>query len=133
MKIQLQFERDDLEEMLTEYFKTRGFEIKNMETLHDAFAVAWPQGLSVAAQTIEAPTKPAVVALPANITNHADEAPLPPPRRNEGNPRMTASDLFDPDSNNHAPSRDELLAENAREIQNILAESNILESQKKVR
>jgi hypothetical protein len=135
MKIQLQFENNDLEEMLTEFFRARGFEIKNLPELQEQFGLAFPGGLKVEAQTAEPPPAPAV-KLSSTLAVTASEAPeaIAPvvsiTARKEGNPRMTAADLFDPDLRG-APSRDELLAENQREIQDILAKSQQIEEKKR--
>jgi len=132
MKIQLQFEDDDLEDMLTGYFRDRGFEIKNMSELREQFAQAWPEGLKVSAQTAEAPP---VAATPSEYSKDPNSTLTPPSAVSRtqtvagtpgGNPRMTASDLFDSELKG-APSREELLADNQREIQRILAQSQHLE------
>ncbi len=52
MKVQLEFEKTDLEEMLTLYFERSGFSIKNLDELCEQFASAFPDGIKVQAEIL---------------------------------------------------------------------------------
>ena len=50
MKIQLEFEDEDLKNMILQYFEREGFIIKNIEELCSKFKEAFPDGLKVYAE-----------------------------------------------------------------------------------
>jgi len=55
MKVRLDFEREDLEKMITTYFEKEGFKVKNLDELIEQFGTAFPEGLSVQAEIAEKP------------------------------------------------------------------------------
>jgi hypothetical protein len=134
MRIKLEFEVPDLEEMLIDYFESKGFKINNLEEIINTFVKTWPQGLVVSATTMDIPLpapRPLAVPAPIQLPSLTEPLVVTESSSGESNPRLVTADLFDPESSRHAPSRDELLAENQREIKNILAESEQLASSKK--
>jgi len=58
MKIKLEFERHDLEEMLGSYFGNLGFRVKNLDELCAQFGEAFPGGLVVQAEIVDVPQEP---------------------------------------------------------------------------
>lgn len=127
MKIQLQFEPPDLSEMITQYFEARGFRVKNLEEICSKFDVAFPQGLVVDAEV--APVSPVAATIPAppppslTITTGGEPSPT--------GYRLKTADLFDPEFRG-VPSRDDLLKQEAEEMQRILEKSRSLAEKKNV-
>jgi len=110
--------------MLRTYFERNGFKVKNLETLCDAFESAFPEGMRVNVETIEPETAPTPPPAPEPVV--ATEAPVKPKGKVKGNPRLGASDLMDPSSDNRPPSRDELLAQRDLELEHMLRQSDAL-------
>lgn len=148
MKINLQFEKSDLEEMLTEYFRNRGFAVQNMVHVVQHFEATWPEGLEVAALTLppelmlpSTASKPAPAA--TNSYEYAADAPVTQDdagpeeevveqkSNGKGNPRLSADDLFDPNGPRRAPTAEQIIDETSRELKNILAQSNELANTQK--
>lgn len=67
MKVRLEFEREDLEKMLTTYFEKEGFRVKNLEELIDKFGEAFPEGIAVQAEIIDTPPAPVVHIAPPGL------------------------------------------------------------------
>src|SRR5690348_8057747 len=104
MKIQLEFEKADLVEMLNEYFGVRGFDIKNMDDIVQQFDKTWPEGLRVSASAVvdeKAPDPPKVASasvlpeeeLAAVDTTDNVVSITKSPKKGDGNPRLGMSDL----------------------------------------
>ena len=55
MKITLEFEDDDLRNMIANHFTNEGFLVKNLDEICSAFGVAFPQGLRVEAEVAPVP------------------------------------------------------------------------------
>lgn len=142
MKIHLKFEKSDLEEMLTEYFSSRGFDLLNLPEVVEQFDKAWETGLEVAATTRPVPapaaTQPAAPREPVATRSGslpdtelvAGDLPEPGPTGASNNPRMSADDLFDPNGPRKAPTAEQILEETQRELQSILAQSSEIASKK---
>lgn len=97
MKIKLEFERHDLEEMLGSYFGRLGFRVKNLDELCTQFGEAFPQGLVVQAEITDAPIEP-VDALndePLAIERHV-EPEVKEPEQIPDERLLSFTDLMDP-------------------------------------
>lgn len=130
MKIHLVLEPHDVKDMLTQYFNTQGFDVKNLAQLCEAFEAVFPQGIDVEASpcatVVQAPV--AAAAVEHIITSKdAVDTTAEVPSTNKRNPRLGLSDLMDPTTHGSVPTRDELLEETSRELQEILNASKSLE------
>lgn len=125
MKLQLEFEEDDLREMITQYFAGNGFHVKNLDQLCALFSKAFPDGIKVQAETVPMVTPLSTFNNP--ITNEVvlTDKVTSTLVVETGNPVFTASDLFDPEPGT-VPSRDEQLRQSKAELEHILRESETL-------
>ena len=123
MKIQLQFEDSDLEEMIGFYFRDKGFAIKNLEEILQSFREAYPTGLNVMAEVISIPPAAAVPVIEAPPSLSDTE---PPPARAKSTRALSISDLRDPELTPRFPTRDEQLRQEQEELDRILKRSKEL-------
>lgn len=146
MKIRLELETADVQEMIQSYFLTKGYEVRNLDMVCAAFEDAYPDGIMVeahaavgiAARVAQAPVTEVAAKSPevdedtetiqavaeAVPSSRAAEAPAV---NAKANPRLSFSDLMDPTLHGMVPSRDELLQETQREIQQLLQASKSIE------
>lgn len=124
MKLQLEFEEDDLREMITQYFAGNGFQVKNLDQLCTLFSKAFPDGIKVQAETVPIPKTMSVQNIVSEVVPH-DIQYVEGSLKEQGNPVFTASDLFDPEPG-AVPSRDEQLRQSKAELEHILRESETL-------
>jgi len=136
MKLQLEFEDDDLREMIEDYFGRNGFKVKNLDQLCELFLKAYPDGIKVQAETTGPQEATTAAAPDAPSTEPPPSTELPEeedsnPKKSNGAPQvvMTATDLFDPTPGN-VPSRDEQLRQSQQEVATIVAQSKALEEEK---
>lgn len=134
MKIRLELESDDVREMVLGYFSARGFSVKNLDEICASFDAAYPKGIVVEAQPVAASSAPTQV--PQDVAVAPVAVAAPPADENvvtlsashkKQNPRLGFSDLMDPTVHGNVPTRDELLEETQRELQQILKMSKSLE------
>lgn len=145
MKLRMEFEDDDLREMIDGYFRQSGFQVKNLDQLCDLFRKAFPEGIEVQVATLP-------VTVPAEPVEPVERRPRSPEKEfesspededeeyvdidegkgngaAEGNPRMSASDLFDP-TPGKVPTRDEQLKQTQDELKHLLNQSKVIEEEK---
>jgi DNA-binding transcriptional MerR regulator len=93
MKIQLEFEDEDLRKMIIDYFEREGFEVKNIDELCELFKGAFPDGIKVHANIL--PDKPAETprhsARAQPVEDDEDE-----PVATDDNPPLGFTQLLDP-------------------------------------
>lgn len=122
MKIKLEFERDDFQEMIQEYFKTTGWVVLNLEDVVEQFEAAFPGGI-----VVEAAVNRDVKATPSSTTSTvhedpkgdaaADFTPTEEKTDEDGNPILDYASLTGPqDDDDDSPD----------EISNILKQSETL-------
>jgi hypothetical protein len=133
VKIHLILEPSDVKDMLNQYFNAQGFEVKNLAELCGAFEAVFPQGIDVEAVPAAAPIAPEPPPQDRTEEPVRVEPPAPTPDtplsvKSKNNPRLGLSDLMDPTTHGSVPSRDELLEETSRELQEILNTSRSLET-----
>jgi len=138
MKLQLEFEDSDLREMVQGYFARNGFAVKNLDQLCELFHKAFPDGISVQAETLaqkQVNYPDGTTVAPATGEHAATpllpEEEYPPPTKTDDRPQtvMTASDLFDPTPGN-VPTRDEQLRQSQKEVAYLVAQSKAIEEEK---
>ena len=141
MKLNLEFEGPDLRDLIEEYFKRRGFKVKNLDALCVLFEKVYPNGITVKAETLapQERTTP-VETLPGEeieVTVSADKGQAKGiieesgGKKSNGSPNvaMSTTDLFDP-TPGMVPSRDEQLRQSQQEVANIVAQSKALAEEK---
>jgi hypothetical protein len=130
MKLQLEFEDNDLREMIEQYFSSNGFKVKNLDDLCNKFKVAFPTGIKVQAETTA--TNGATVTSSDSFQDveeivQEDPVDLSKPRTiGITNVPMSKEDLMDP-TPGKVPTVEEQRAQSEREIEHILAQSSELE------
>jgi len=142
MKIRLELETADVREMIQDYFLAKGYEIRNLDSVCAVFEDAYPDGIMIEAYPSAEPAparavttkvaEPEVVAEPVEEPAVPAKAPSADasPNRGKSNPRLSFSDLMDPTMHGMVPSRDELLQETQREIQQLLQASKSIERER---
>jgi len=100
MKVTLEFEENDLREMLTSYFRGNGFAVKNLDEVCAQFKDAYVDGLKVQAEIVamDPPVPPLSTAPPprssvedaVDDTNETDEV------TEAAEPMLSLNDLTDP-------------------------------------
>jgi hypothetical protein len=140
VRIHLELEADDVKDMIEQYFAAQGFAVRNLPLLCAAFETAYPEGIRVEAQPAQMPEPEPIPArsfepedlVPVGITQEGSLVVVAPPVSvgTKSNPRLKYSDMMDPSMHGNAPSRDELLLETQRELQEILSASKAIERER---
>ena len=123
MKIQLQFEDTDLEEMVIFYFKDKGFVVKNMEEIAVAFKEAFPDGLNVMAEVAVPTASPIPVVSEVKKLDTDIGMPYAAAKSTRA---LSITDLRDPEVTPRFPTRDEQLRQEQEELERVLQRSKEL-------
>jgi len=93
MKLNLEFEIDDFKEMITDYFKTRGFKIRHIDEIVSKFMSAYPEGLIVEASPLngEADTGSEEVPFEETVPEEISE------NKKDSKSTLTYEQLMDPE------------------------------------
>jgi hypothetical protein len=138
MKLSMEFEEEDLRDMIEGYFQKSGFLVQNLDQLLHLFSKAYPDGIQVQVETTEVPKttprvalmdKSQVVDFTPEVTELKDPEIQRPKDNGYTNKPMSASDLFDPTPGS-VPTRDEQLAQSRKELEHIIAQSKEIEETK---
>ena len=100
MKVTLEFEDNDLREMLTSYFRGNGFAVKNLEEVCAKFTTAYPEGLKVQAEIV--PMEPVIETSGYRQHIAPDEDPIDNDSEVQetlatSEPMLSLNDLTDPE------------------------------------
>lgn len=144
MKLNMEFEDSDLEEMITDYFERNGFEVLDVASIVEKFTNIYPEGI-----VIQVRAAPTVASVPSFSVVYGHDATIVPsattetvvavtldkdtattlePVVAEAPARLSFNDLMDPTGDSGVPHREQLLAE--RELQHVLKQSKELEDTK---
>lgn len=99
MKVTLEFEENDLREMLTSYFRGNGFAVKNLDEVCVKFKDAYPEGLKVQAEimAMDPPVPQAsAVSSPIPAVADADAEEDIDDVSEAAEPMLSLNDLTDP-------------------------------------
>ena len=127
MKLNMEFEASDLEEMILDYFERNGFEVLDVASIIEKFTNIYPEGIVI--QVKAAPVSP-FPAPSLSVVTPVEELPVAYEEEGEEEteatpPRMSFNDLMDPTGDSGVPGRDQLLAD--RELLHVLQQSKALE------
>lgn len=145
MKLNMEFEASDLEDMITEYFERNGFVVLDVESIVEKFSNIYPEGITI--QVKAAPAEPASTSTHTYVLREDDGVTRTPTdtasveevvedlkekveeaAKVAAPPRLSLNDLMDPTGDSGVPNRDQLLAE--RELQHVLKQSKEIEESK---
>jgi hypothetical protein len=138
MKLSMEFEEEDLRDMIEGYFQKSGFLVQNLDQLLHLFSKAYPDGIQVQVETtnVSPPseewtpkTEPQGVVKVQESETFKDPEIQRPKDNGYTNKPMSASDLFDPTPGS-VPTRDEQLAQSRKELEHIIAQSKEIEETK---
>lgn len=123
MKIKLQFEQEDLETMLRQYFQDTGWKVLNLNELVEQFDEAFPQGIEVSAEVdpMHTPSRETVAVPDANdqvVDSGESEVTEGVEVVEDSNPRLSASEILGPPSDDDEDDDD-----GVREISHLLQRS----------
>lgn len=98
MKVTLEFEENDLREMLTSYFKGNGFAVKNLDEVCAKFKDAYADGLKVHAEimAMDPPTTVQPVATGTHLHITDDDSADDDTTSEAVEPMLSLNDLTDP-------------------------------------
>ena len=113
MKLRIEFEDNDLHSMITQYFASAGFEVRNLHDLCEQFKTAFPDGIFVDVLTVGKPTDNSIPEPPPapRNTTPSEVLDVAESQLQAADPagRLTASQLVDPTHSSQEPVIDSIL------------------------
>jgi hypothetical protein len=130
VKVTLEFEENDLREMLTSYFRGNGFAVKNLDEVCDKFKYAYADGLKVQAEimTVDPPVRqPTAASVLRGVEDEVADTAEGDEVIEAAEPMLSLNDLTDPSPRGRVVS----LANTKNEFADLINASKRIEQERR--
>jgi len=130
MKVTLEFEENDLREMLTSYFRGNGFAVKNLDEVCAKFKDAYVDGLKVQAEimAMDPPvSQPSTVPPRSTVEDAVDDTDEADEVTEAAEPMLSLNDLTDPSPRGRVVS----IANTKNEFADLISASKRIEQERR--